>query len=56
MGLLFCLYSCEKQDGGDGDTQKEDLFNLASEYLTNYNIECQKDFSNRDRMIFIWNK
>ena len=39
-----------------GDTQKEDLFNLASEYLTNYNIECQKDFSNRDRMIFIWNK
>ena len=39
-----------------GDTQKEDLFNLTSEYLTNYNIECQKDFSNRDRMIFIWNK
>jgi len=39
-----------------GDTQKDDLFNLANEYLTNYNIECKKDFSNRDRMIFIWNK
>ena len=39
-----------------GDTQKEDLFALASKYLENYNIECIKDFSNRDRMIFIWNK
>lgn len=39
-----------------GDTQKEDLFNLASLYLNNYNIECLKDFSNRDRMIFIWSK
>ena len=39
-----------------GDTQKEDLFNLAEQYLTNYNIECIKDFSNRDRMIFIYNK
>ena len=39
-----------------GDTQKEDLYTLASIYLTNYNIECIKDFSNRDRMIFIWNK
>lgn len=39
-----------------GDTQKEDLFNLASTYLTDYNIECIKDFSNRDRMIFIWSK
>jgi release factor glutamine methyltransferase len=39
-----------------GDTQKQDLFDLASKYLDNYNIECIKDFSNRDRMIFIWNK
>lgn len=39
-----------------GDTQKDDLFNLVSENLNNYNIECVKDFSNRDRMIFIWNK
>jgi len=38
-----------------GDTQKEDLFKLASEYLNDYNIECLRDFSNRDRMIFIWN-
>lgn len=39
-----------------GDTQKDDLFNLVAENLNNYNIECVKDFSNRDRMIFIWNK
>lgn len=39
-----------------GDSQKEDLFILAEQYLDNYNIECKKDFSNRDRMIFIWNK
>ena len=39
-----------------GDTQKEDLFLLASQHLSNYNIECIKDFSNRDRMIFIWSK
>lgn len=39
-----------------GDSQKEDLFKLANEYLNNYEIECIKDFSNRDRMIFIWNK
>lgn len=39
-----------------GDTQKEDIFNLVEQYLTNYNIECIKDFSNRDRMIFIYNK
>ncbi len=39
-----------------GDTQKEDLYKLAEEFLTNYNIECVKDFSSRDRMIFIWNK
>lgn len=39
-----------------GDTQKQDLYNLAEKYLINYNIECIKDFSNRDRMIFIYNK
>lgn len=39
-----------------GDTQKEDLFNLASAYLTNYNIECLKDYTDRDRIIFIYNK
>jgi len=39
-----------------GATQKEDLYLLASKYLTNYNIECIKDFSNRDRIIFIYSK
>ena len=39
-----------------GDTQKEDLYKLAEDFLTNYNIECVQDFSSRDRMIFIWNK
>ena len=39
-----------------GDTQKQDLFKLAEHYLENYTIECLKDFSNRDRMIFIYKK
>lgn len=39
-----------------GDMQKNAIFQLAEKYLENYNIECLKDFSNRDRMIFIWNK
>ena len=29
LGLLFCLYSCEKQDGGDGDTQKEEYIEIG---------------------------
>lgn len=37
-----------------GDTQKEALFKLAEQYLIDYTIECLKDFSNRDRMIFIF--
>ena len=39
-----------------GDTKKQDLFKLAEHYLENYTIECLKDFSNRDRMIFIYKK
>jgi len=39
-----------------GMTQKEDIFNITNKYLSNYNIECIKDFSNRDRMIFIYSK
>lgn len=38
-----------------GDTEKEDLFKLAKEYLVNYNIECIKDYTGRDRIIFIYN-
>lgn len=31
LGLSFCLYSCEKQDGGDtdGDTPKEEYIELG---------------------------
>ena len=29
LGLLFCLYSCEKQDGGDVDTQKEEYIEIG---------------------------
>ena len=36
-----------------GDTQKEDLFLLASQHLSNYNIECIKDLSNNDRVIIL---
>lgn len=39
-----------------GETQKEDIINLANKYLENIEIESKKDLSNRDRMIFITNK
>ena len=39
-----------------GATQKEDVINIANKYLDNINIECKKDLSGRDRMIFITNK
>ena len=39
-----------------GATQKDDIFNLVSNTLTNYKIECIKDYQNRDRMIFIYNE
>jgi release factor glutamine methyltransferase len=39
-----------------GATQKDDVINLANEYLENIDIICKKDLSNRDRMIFITNK
>lgn len=38
-----------------GDTQKEDILSLVAKYLSNYNVECLQDYSNRDRMIFIYN-
>lgn len=38
-----------------GDTQKDAIFDLVSKTLTNYKIECLKDYQNRDRMIFIYN-
>ena len=39
-----------------GATQKEDVINIANKYLDNINIECKKDLSGRDRMIFILSK
>ncbi len=39
-----------------GDTQKDAIFDLVSKTLTNYKIECLKDYQNRDRMIFIYNE
>ena len=39
-----------------GETQKEDIIELANKYLDNIEIETKKDLSNRDRMIFITNK
>ena len=39
-----------------GETQKEDVINIANKYLDNINIIALKDLSNRDRMIFITNK
>ena len=39
-----------------GETQKEDVINIANKYLDNINIITLKDLSNRDRMIFITNK
>ena len=38
-----------------GDLQKEGVTSIAKEYLPNSKIECIKDLSNRDRMIFIYN-
>lgn len=39
-----------------GYTQAEDIKELANNYLDNINIEVKQDMSNKDRMIFIWNK
>ncbi len=39
-----------------GDTQKDAIFDLVSKTLTNYKIECLKDYQNRNRMIFIYNE
>ena len=39
-----------------GETQKDDVINIANKYLDNIEIIALKDLSNRDRMIFITNK
>lgn len=38
-----------------GMNQGEKIKELASRYLSNYNIEVKKDMQNRDRMVFIYN-
>ena len=38
-----------------GDLQKDGVTSIAKEFLPNANIDCLKDLSNRDRMIFIYN-
>ncbi len=37
-----------------GESQKEDIFKLISEFLEDVEVECLKDLSGRDRMIFIF--
>lgn len=39
-----------------GHTQKEDITNLAYQYLENVEVLCLKDMSKRDRMLFIFSK
>ena len=39
-----------------GNTQKEDVSTLAHKYLDNVKVECLKDLSGRDRMIFIYKR
>ncbi len=39
-----------------GDLQREAILALANEYLTDFNFECLKDYSSRDRIVFISNK
>ena len=39
-----------------GATQKDDIIEIANNYLKNIDITSKKDLSNRDRMIFITNK
>lgn len=36
-----------------GQSQKNDIINIVNEYLDNVKIECKKDLSGRDRMLFI---
>ena len=38
-----------------GDLQKDSITALVNKFLPDANIECLKDLSNRDRMIFIYN-
>lgn len=37
-----------------GMTQKEDISNIAKEYLEDIVIECRKDLSGKDRILFIY--
>jgi release factor glutamine methyltransferase len=39
-----------------GETQKQDVYNLAHKYLDNIEVLSKKDASDKDRMIFIVNK
>ena len=37
-----------------GETQKDDIINLANKYFDNIKIECYKDLAERDRVILIY--
>ena len=38
-----------------GMTQKEEITNIANQFLENTKVECIKDLSNKDRILFIYN-
>ena len=38
-----------------GYKQVNDIFNIINKYFDNVNISLEKDYSGRDRFIFIWN-
>ena len=39
-----------------GMTQKDKIIDIINKYFTNVTIDCKKDLSGRDRMIFIYNE
>lgn len=38
-----------------GYKQGNDILNIINKYFDNVNISLEKDYSGRDRFIFIWN-